>query len=216
MSEAVRLAGERVANLATQIWEEDVFDARVSDKTTEGLRCKTRISDFTRENNWGTYKGDGSGTQWCGMFAWYCWKHAGSLDPKWLKSYSQSTYRNQLWAQYKNWSKNDLNPRAADPTDRRLYVDLRKPFPAGFTPQQGDVVIVGDGTPSFGDHITLLTDYDAVTGAYKTISGNGGGLGPNGNSREGVSLKTYYLNKGGYRVMWLIRPAFGDLLAEQP
>jgi len=86
-------------------------------------------------------------------------------------------------------------------------------FDDGSSPRAGDIVVVGDGVPGAGDHITVLVSFDAATGTFRTISGNGGGLGPDGNRREGVVKADFIAAPAsGYRVLWVYRPALGDLL----
>jgi hypothetical protein len=57
--------------------------------------------------------------------------------------------------------------------------------------------------------------YNPATGGFDTISGNGGGVGPLGNSRSGISRKTYTIGQAGYRPMWLVRPGLTDLIGMQ-
>lgn len=212
---ALELAGQRAVTEATRLWNLDVYDPATSDHTPRGNASREIISDVIARAGWSwalPYHGNGP-PQWCGLFAAACWRTAG-LDPKWLATYWASTYRLQLWATYQKFDQKHPNPRTPD-SDGRLLVNLGARHDS-FTPLAGDVLIVGDGDPHVGDHITLVVAYDSTTGKFDTISGNGGGVGPTGTKREGISRRTYSSAGTGYRAMWLIRPAFGDLLAEAP
>jgi hypothetical protein len=90
----------------------------------------------------------------------------------------------------------------------RLYVDLKRV--TDIEPRAGDVIIVGDGNPPVGDHITVCCGFDAKTSTVSTISGNGVGLGPDGKRREGIVRRDFKPGEG-YQPLWLVRPAFDDL-----
>jgi len=100
----------------------------------------------------------------------------------------------------------------------RLAVKFNRHMPEldehgqAFSPREGDILVVGDATPIYGDHITLVKSYDATNGVFETVSGNGGGDGPDGKYREGVVVRGYALNGPGYRALWLYRPAPSDLM----
>ncbi len=210
-------AGELAAAAALKLWSLDIYDPPHGDTRQRTPECLAVINDIIVANGWGgnvKYAGNGP-PQWCGMAAGYCWRQAG-LDPSWLQSYWASTYRLGLWARYQRFSPSSkANPTPAGANDRRLITALGPGHPMTFAPQAGDVVIVGDGSPSDGDHVTINIGYDAVRRVFDTISGNGGGVGPHGDHREGVSRREYAIDSGGYRAMYVIRPAFGDLLAER-
>jgi hypothetical protein len=207
-------AGKLAAVEAVRMWELDVFDPPIGSAHDRAGFCLSVIEQIIKANGWSwvlPYKGNGQ-PQWCGMFDGACWRAAG-LDPAWLASYFASTYRLHLWATYQKFDrKSKANPRPSE--GPRLCVDLSRGLPEGVTPRAGDIVIVGDGDPRVGDHATLLIAYDERDGTFDTISGNGGGYGPKGNKREGISRKEYVRTDalGKYRAMWLIRPAVGDLL----
>jgi hypothetical protein len=209
---ALEHAGELVALETERLWRLDVFDPSVKDQTPNGVRCKVLISQITEACNWGPYRGQGH-VQWCTMTWFHIWSRVASLDPRWLAHFSQSTYRVKCWANYQpfNEHKNSERPSALD--DQRVWVDLRKDI--AVEPQRGDMVIVGNGVRREGDHATVCMGFDEQAGSFDTISGNGGGVGPHGDKREGVSRRTYTIGSNGYRPMWLVRPAFGDLLAER-
>ena len=218
MVDELSLAGERAVEEAKRLWSLDVYDPLHGDKRPRAAECLAVINDIIRANGWGAnteYTGNGP-PQWCGMFAGKCWRVA-SLDPTWLATYWASTYRLGLWARYERFaSTSKANPAPADRSDRRLIMKIAPNAVLGFAPRAGDIVIVGDGNPKEGDHVTLNVGYDDKRRVFDTISGNGGGLGPNGNSREGISRREFAIDSVGYRAMFVIRPAFGDLLAERP
>ncbi len=219
MSEALEHAGELVAQEAERIWAQDIIDPVSTDTSLNALRCLEVINAITQACNWGEYLGndvkgpDGKVTQWCAMFAMKAWCDAGGLDRKWLAHFSQSTYRLGRWAQYLPHNEHRNSARPGNPVDRRLYIDLRaKPL---HPVKRGDIIIVGDGSPAYGDHVCIAVGAADKHGIV-TISGNGRGLDPTGNSQEGVVKKTFYPGPGmGYRAMLLIRPGFGDLAAER-
>lgn len=203
--------GEAVAARMEELWKLDVFDPKIGSSLPRTKFCLDTIERIIKRNGWGwatPYRGDGP-PQWCGMTAGDAYAEAG-LDPTWLSAYFASTIRLQCWATYQRWDRNSKpNPRPAAGAPRRLYVDLRKPFTV--EPQLGDIVIVGDGDPGFGDHVTVNMGYDAATRTFDTISGNGGGLGPRGDSRQGISRKKYRISQAGYAPMYLIRAASDDV-----
>ena len=74
---------------------------------------------------------------------------------------------------------------------------------------------MGDGSPVYGDHITLVERYDPETRLFHTIEGNSRGKGPKGDSRQGVirSARPLGARKGHtYIARRLIRPASTDLV----
>jgi hypothetical protein len=210
---ALELAGMFAAAEAERLWRLDIFDPPKGSKHSRAKECLAVIEDIIKQAGWGfatPYVGNGP-PQWCGMLAAKCWRAAG-INPSWFATYWASTYRLHLWARYKKFDAKHANPPPSG-DDRRLLIPLAAtPLVA---PRAGDIVIVGDGEPDEGDHITIAMAYDEKTGAIDTISGNGGGAGPKGNKREGISRRTYTIGQKGYRPMWLVRPAFGDLLAER-
>lgn len=202
-------AGKRAAAEMERLWNLDVVDFPVGSPHPHAADSLAVIEQIIRTNGWGfalPYRGNGP-PQWCGMAAGAAWAAAG-LDPSWLATYFASTYRLALWAKYERFDiKGKQNPAPPIGWARRLYVDLTKPFTAA--PRAGDIVIVGDGNPAVGDHVTICMSYGY--GAFDTISGNGGGRGPRGNYREGISRRIYTIGSSGYRPLWLIRPSLTDL-----
>jgi hypothetical protein len=218
----LEIAGERAAAHMEALWKLDIFDPPKGSKHARAKFCLDAISDIIVYNGWGwalPYLGDGS-PQWCGMAAGRAWGTAG-LDPSWLASYWASTYRLGLWATYQRYDrKAKPNPAPQGITSpiawregaRRLLVNIAKSVPDDVEPRLGDIIIVGDGDPKWGDHINVNMGYDASNKTFDTISGNGGGVGPRGNKREGVSRRDYTIGAPGYRPLWLVRPALSDLL----
>ncbi len=208
----LEVAGHTAIAEAERLWSLDIFDPAIGSKHPQADECLAVINAIIATNGWGgnvSYKGNGP-PQWCGMFAGACWAKAG-LDPSWLPSYWASTYRLALWANYRRFSPTSkANPRPLT-SSRRLIGKLERGKPLPFEPRAGDVVIVGDGEPDEGDHVTLCVRCkDRV---FETLSGNGGGYGPGGDKREGISRRDYAIDAaGGYRAMWMMRPALGDLV----
>ncbi len=203
-------AGKRAAAEAERLWALDVYDPRVADETENGKRCKAIIGDIITHAGWnwslpdGNYLGNGP-PQWCGLFAASCWRKAG-IDPQWLATFWASTLRMAKWFRYEDWEGKGAGSRGG----RMIMRGTDTTFPDGTAPRAGDIVIVGDGTPTAGDHITLLVKY--APSVFTTISGNGGGVGPTGKPREGISRQDYFPTRGGYRVLWVARPGVEDLL----
>lgn len=216
---ALEIAGRRALEEAIREWQLDVYDPRASDVTPRGQACKDIITGIIRRAGWGWsipesgYVGDGP-PQWCGLFALDCWLKAGLvLDVQIAAIFWASTLRMAKWFRYGDWNGNDAG--TAPQTGARMIINpaITPTFPDGTSPRAGDVVIVGDGKPDEGDHITLL---EAVTTTYgrpvfHTVSGNGGGVGPTGKPREGISKQDYRIDRGGYRVLWVGRPGLGDV-----
>jgi hypothetical protein len=215
---ALARAGALAAAEALRLWNLDIYDPSTRDTSPRADMSRAVIDRILRDAGWGfatPYLGNGP-PQWCGLFAAACWRVAG-LDPKWLATYWASTYRLGCWVRYERFDQKHPNPKPADRTDMRLGVKLYEHSQAlPFEPRPGDVVIVGDGEPEAGDHITIALSYDPVTRTFDTISGNGGGDGPRGNRREGISRREYRIGGPGYCVRYVMRPAFVDLLAERP
>jgi hypothetical protein len=214
--DALELAGLSAVAEAERLWALDIIDPPIGSTHPRAAESLAVINAIIKTNGWaGNVKYLGNGPpQWCGMFAGACWAKAG-LDPAWLASYWASTYRIGLWARYKRFSPaSKPNPIPMTGVPRRLIARLDRGKPLSFVPRAGDIVIVGDGEPDDGDHVTLNVRYDSVRRVFETLSGNGGGGGPRGNKREGISRRDYGIDAGtGYRAMWLVRPAPSDLIA---
>lgn len=207
-------AGRIAIAEAARIFALDVWDPPSSDHRPVAERWRDEITACIAGDQglgwtWeGRYAGDGA-YEWCGAFASRCWAKAG-LPLATRKSFWSSCYRLHRWASYLPIDDKTPNPKPKDGT-RRLCVSLAglHEMPAGVTPQAGDVLIVGDGVPAYGDHITLVESFDGH--AFHTIEGNGRGMGPDGKPRQGVVKATRMLSGAGYSARWLIRPAPSDL-----
>lgn len=206
-------AGKRAAAEMERLWKLDIIDPPIGSKHPRAPECLAVIEKIIKINGWDwalPYRGNGP-PQWCGMTAGAAWASAG-LDPSWLPTYFASTYRLALWAKYERFDakgKQNPHPSVAWPK-RRYYVNVAYNVPNTVTPRTGDILIVGDGNPQVGDHVTIVMAYD--DGCFDTISGNGGGFGPHGDVREGISRRSYRIGSSGYRPLWLIRPSVTDLL----
>ena len=203
------MIGDLVLAKALEMFNLDVYDPEVSETSENALRCKAIISQFTKACNWGEYEGNHT-VEWCAMFAMFCWHKAANLDAKHLAHFSQSTYRLWCWANYLDFN-HHTNPKPSS-GELRMWVDLRESPNYVVSVLPGDIVIVGDGSPKTGDHVTIAKAVYRNT--ISTISGNGGGVNSKGKPNNGISAKTFYRDSGLYRPMFVCRPAFGDLLAE--
>jgi len=220
VTDALKLAGQRALAAARRDWNLDIFDPPRASKHPRASECCDYITGVIQRNGWGfalprgRYVGNGP-PQWCGMAAGDWWREAG-LDPRWLAGWFASSLRLHAWAEYETNPVNGAkNPRPTN-DDLRLCSHLTHGASPSFEPQEGDILIVGDGTPKDGDHITMVAAWHPERRSFTTISGNGGGYGPRGDSRQGVSVREYFIDRGAFRAMFLMRPAFGDLLAERP
>lgn len=216
MTDALRRAGELAVEHAAKLWAYDIIDPKRSDETVKAELSRAHIDTMLRDCGWTweiPYKGDGQ-VEWCGIFAGSCWKAAG-LDPTWLRTYFASTYRLDLWARYRVFDAAHPNPKPTVP-EHRVLVELTPQSTAvPVEVRPGDILMIGDGTPSMGDHICIVASYDEQRRVFNTIEGNGVGLGPDGKRRQGVVRGERILGGLGYCARRLIRPAFGDLLAER-
>lgn len=211
----LRLAGERALAEAVRYWELDIYDPSAWDHSARADRSRKLIDEFLRACGWTwkiPYRGNEPGAvQWCGIFAGACWRAAG-IDPRWLATYFASTMRLAYWVRYRAWDDKHPNPRPASVDGLRQVSELGGGKSPTFTPRAGDILIVGDGKPGEGDHITLVVSYNAATRTFSTINGNGGGHGPDGKRREGVVRTDYTIGGPGYRALWLLRPGIDDLV----
>lgn len=202
-------AGELAIAEAERLWSLDVYDPSKFDKTARANRSREVINDILIAAGWHwatPYMGNGP-PQWCGLFAAKCWRVAG-IDPRWLATFWASTLRLASWVRYRKW--NSTSAGVKPELGGRMFMrGTDAAFPDGSQPRAGDVVIVGNGTPAEGDHITLLVSREGDV--WHTISGNGGGLGPDGRRREGIVKTDYRVDGKGYRVLWVMRPGLADL-----
>lgn len=203
-------AGELAIEEAERLWLLDVYDPPKSDKSPQADHSRAVISEIVASAGWSwatPYAGNHA-TEWCGMFAARCWRTAG-LDPRWLATFWASTLRMAKWFRYAKW--NETSAGTKPKTGGRMFMrGTDAEFPNGTQPRAGDIVVVGDGIPGQGDHITLLVGREG--NVWRTISGNGGGIGPDGKRREGIVKASYRATGTGYRVLWVYRPGLDDLL----
>lgn len=213
----LKLAGERAAARALDLWRRDIIDPPIGSKHPRAAESLAVINAIIKRNRWTwllPYRGNGP-PQWCVMFDGECWAEA-RLDESWLMDYFASTDRVLDWSTYKRFSpKSKANPPPAPGRPHRLCGKLERGKPPPFTPLPGDIMLVGNGKRYAGDHGTIVMGYDDDIRTFDTISGNGGGVGPNGDKRDfrgGISRRDYSIDvEVGYRAMWLIRPATSDL-----
>jgi hypothetical protein len=204
-------AGRAAVVEAAKLWQSDIVDPPRNDYSPRGVMSRHAINKIVHAGGWTwiEYRGDGD-VEWCGLFVAACWRAAG-IDPKWLASYFASTYRLDLWARYRTFN-DKPNPRPAQGPHRLLAELGRESTSLPWDPRAGDILMIGDGQPVFGDHITLVESYDAERRVFNTIEGNGIGLGPDGKRRQGVVRAVRHLGGSGYCARRLIRPAPSDLL----
>lgn len=216
---------ERVLNEALNLWHADIIDPSAGDFATPpdgdtvlqrrhaiAVRSRALIDDILLAcdlDHHVPYKGNHRGPEWCGAFLAKCARVAG-FDPKLLKTWFPSTYR--LWALHNYRPFDEKNPNkkpAAGPYRISIKVDGK--LPDGFVMPPGATVIVGDGQPSVGDHVTVGKRVTAT--GIETVSGNGGGTGPDGKHREGVVVREFpFVASSGYRVLWVHLPAPSDIV----
>jgi hypothetical protein len=212
-------AGRAAVVEGLRLWHLDVVDPSpraLADGDQRALEDRKVIDSILIAGGWDwmvPYAGNRRGPEWCGFFAAACWRAAG-IDPKWLAPFFASTLRLHAWGHYRNWN-DKANPLPAAGEQRRLVARLDrhstvKSLP--FIPREGDIVIVGDGNPAEGDHITITTGFDAEAGLVLTVEGNGGGLGPDGKRREGIVTGRRPIGIEPHCVRWIYRPSPSDLL----
>lgn len=206
-------AGRNAVAEALRYFNLDVIDPKRSDDSDHAMNSRHVINEMLMACGWDwcvPYKGDGQ-LEWCGIFVGACWKAAG-LDPRWLRTYFPSTYRLGLWGAYRSFDPKHPNPAPAPDVQRRKVAKLNQGSTMlPWTPRAGDILCIGDGTPSEGDHITLVRSFDAERNIFYTLEGNGVGYGPDGKRRQGVVSAERRLGGEGYCARLLIRPAPSDL-----
>ncbi len=215
-------AGKAAAIEGLRLFHLDVRDPSapaLAAKDAEALRWREIIDDIFRAAGWGAdtpYPGNRVGREWCGFFAAKCWREAG-MDPRWLAAFLAGTLRLVSWGGYRSWRHyKNPPPKAGDP--RRLVAKLgRASLPADlpFVVREGDIVVVGDGTPAEGEHITIALGGVTAAGGIMTVSGNGGGNGPDGKHREGIVIREYKIGGPGRVVLYVYRPALTDISSRQ-
>lgn len=210
--EKLDAAGRAALAAAIRLWQSDIIDPSAADIAAghaRALRDRAAIDAILTACGWTwcvPYAGNHRGPEWCGLTAGACWREAG-LDPGILRTWFASTYRLFVWANYRAFDDKHQNRK---PAEGPFRVAVKLTGAVDIDARPGDILIVGDGSPEVGDHITIVEGY--ANGVFSTISGNGGGQGPDGKHREGVVRRDFPLAGTGYRAMWLYRPAPGDLL----
>lgn len=194
---------------AHDVWAEDIFDPKSSDRSADAARCRAVIDDCIRGDqglSWSwedAYKGDGD-FEWCGAFAARCWR---GLKERVRRLYFASTYRLDRYGSYRPVD-HEANTGAG-----RLYAQLDEHSTSlPFEPRAGDLLLIGP--KGYGQHICLIDWYDHERREFHTIEGNGTGEGPHGEHQHGVVKGVRPL--GAERTgMWcarrLIRPSVEDL-----
>jgi len=210
----ITAAGQRALDEAHRLFALDVWDPPASLHNEAAERSRGVINEVLTSAGWlweVPYKGDGQ-VEWCGLFAGACW-HAAGLDPKWLATYFASTYRIDTWARYDSFNAQHPNPRPPADVQPRLIASFNQASSSvPWMPMPGDILMIGDGSPAFGDHITIVESYVDETKTFTTISGNGVGIGPDGKRRQGIVRSTAKVGGGGYCARRLVRPAPCDIV----
>jgi hypothetical protein len=218
----VAAAGELAIAEARRLFALDVWDPPRDDDREVAERWRDEITALVSSPaglgwTWeGRYAGDGD-FEWCGAFASRCWGVAG-LPLAARRTWWASCYRLQRWASYRAIDAKTPNPAPPAGAPRRLCVELTEAshqLPAGVEARPGDVLIVGGAGSGPGRHITVVESFDGEV--FRTIEGNGVGLGPDGKRRQGIvrARRPLGLRAGQgpqtYHARWLIRPAATDL-----
>lgn len=219
----LRDLGLKVVQQAETLWSGSIIDP--PDDAAKWASSRLIIDRMIRSPiglNWSWYKeyiknGD---YEWCGAFAATCWAVAGLLLP-WRYSFWSSTFRLEQWSHYRPFESTSSGTKPA--TGGRMVIELNtesKPshavFPDGTLPREGDVVMVGMDKSGQGTHITIAGSYDATTGTFHTIEGNGTGIWPDGTKQHGVikAIRRIGLQPGQspqtYHVRRVIRPGLAD------
>lgn len=210
----ITAAGQKALDEALRLFNLDVYDPPANMTGVGADRSRKVIDEILTTAGWVwevPFKGP-SAVEWCGLFAAACW-HAAGIDDKWLATYFASTYRLDLWGRYETFNTTHPNPKPADGSPLRLMACLNQASSSlPFQPMPGDILMIGDGTPPMGQHITLVESYDPVAKVFTTISGNGAGTGPDGKHRVGIVRAQAHLGGGGYCARRLIRPAASDVV----
>jgi hypothetical protein len=221
----LKLAGERALERALGQWRQNIRDPKVADKSADANLNRSAIDQYIRSTvgaGWSwekPYAGDDQKPpfQWCGCFAAYAWGEAITLAAR--QHFWTSTYRLDSWAR----GLEVLGHKPAPATSgQRLCLELDEHSTpdavasfGGTGPRAGDILLVGDGQPRYGDHVTIVEHFDpARGGVFSTVEGNGGGVLPDGARGQGVVRAARPLGaRPGTRYIArrLIRPTLSDL-----
>jgi hypothetical protein len=212
--DALEVAGQLAIVEALRLWRLDVYDPKRADQSAAADASRAVIDECMRSemgSGWTwekPYVGDDvtGKPEWCGFFAARCWHKSIPLATR--RKHFPSTWRLDTWARAdKRRGYLQLGPTSS-------WTDVAR-F-CGTGPRAGDIALVGDGKPDYGDHVTLVERVDLETGMLHTVEGNGGGVGPRGNRRQGIVRAQRPIGaRAGhtYILRRLIRPAISDLAA---
>jgi hypothetical protein len=221
-ADVVEACGKLAMTKLLGLWEQNIFDPRHSDKSDEAERCRGVILHIiTHGGGWKwveRYKGDGApgNEQWCGFTqaeAWADWIPEATRRTWWA-----SCYRLDKWARYSDLDIGDVKNPKPKSGPLRGYWKLNEAsagLPDGYEFQVGDVALVGDGRPDYGDHVVGLTGYDPKRRMFHTLEGNGVGKRADGTRGQGIVKAERPIGRrkpGDYHVRRIIRPASTDLL----
>jgi hypothetical protein len=181
-------AGLRALARAKALWQQDIFDPKAADTSTDAARCRKVIDDMIRGPEglawtWEpAYAGDGY-FEWCG--AALAKFHARVLANLRLAFFA-STYRLDRFARYQPID-GYANPKPATGPYRQIVNLDEKSTPSDltFTPRTGDIVMIGRKA-GYGEHICFVEGFDPAKRVFYTYEGNGTGQGPNGEVQQGV------------------------------
>lgn len=192
-----------------------VDDPKHGDNSPRAERGRHVIEDMIRSPlglAWTRQDYDGNGdVEWCAA-AWTRWWGARlRFSLKERATYFASTYR--LDALFRGESIFGVPCPVRPGRKRWAFTPSSSALPAGCEPRAGDCLIVGDGKPWCGDHVTLVRGWDAKRRMFLTVEGNAVER-VNGKRREGVILGQRPLGAReghSYLAMFLYRPSALDL-----
>lgn len=198
-------AGHDAIARASQQWARGIWDPSRRETGPDAQWARGEIDTYIRHGLGWTweppYAGDGD-FEWCGAFAAWCW---ASVRPQLRKTYFASTYRLDRFARYAsvNGEKNRGSGRLCAELD-----ESSRDLP--FTPQPGDILLIGPKGSGYGKHICLVESY--TDGVFFTLEGNGNGMAPTGVKWQGVVKGKRYLGGADrWHARRLIRPSVEDL-----
>lgn len=198
---ALRIAGEDALTWALAEWSATIVDGPRGSTGQAAARSFGRIDSYIRGPlglGWGSvetgpharpnvaYSGDGS-FEWCGAFAARAWERVRA-DVR--RRCFSSPYRLHTWAAG---------------SGRLIRLEDARP---------GDILLIGDGSPHWGDHVGLLES--SAGKLWRTVEGNATGKLGNGRRGQGVVRceRPVYTTGPGFRVLHVVRPLLSDLYPE--
>jgi len=227
--EALRYAGLVAVAEAKLCFLEDITD--LPPRTSPQFeRCAKFIDNLIRTTfgiNW-TWESPyrrADQFKWCGTLPACGWGNAG-LKVNLRTDFFASNFRLDRYARYERVKDGPFPPKPATGGPHRMIIGLDEhtrpedvKFPDGSSPRAGDIMLIGDKNPAWGDHITMLERWDAGEFWQPTIEGNGRGFGPDGLSRDGIvraKRRIGNLPKDGpttsYFALRIIRVGFDDIV----